>query len=307
MTEHNTQELVAKLRAIRGDAPTVRTSCEAADLIEAQAAEMGRLTEQINRQHVIYGGAHAALTRAGVTTEDGAHVLEIDERVSLLLTRATKAEAALAAHQRRADRQADEMTDRHHADQAALAAMTTERDAALAQAAEIERLKAKLDAGREIMRQAWHCLNSFRAQYGNPYCLSEEPFDAFLQILADALGDDCKPWMTDAAAHLIALTNERAELLDRVIDDLAEELGVEPDNEAMHGAIQAIKEARDAALAQVAAMREALEGLADVIEYDGGVDPCVASMAPAEHYLGLAREALSAPADGLATKEEAHG
>lgn len=72
-----------------------------------------------------------------------------------------------------------------------------------AQAAEIARLTAGQDAGREIMRQTWECLNSFRAQYGRPQCLSEEPFDAFLQSLADVLGDDCKPWMTDAAKCLI--------------------------------------------------------------------------------------------------------
>lgn len=51
----------------------------------------------------------------------------------------------------------------------------------------------------------------------------------------------------------------------------------------------------EAAEAQVQAMREALEGLADVVERDCGVSPCAASMAPAEHYLGLARAALSAP------------
>lgn len=61
-------------------------------------------------------------------------------------------------------------------------------------------------------------------------------------------------------------------------------------------ALAAMTAERDAALAQAAAMREALEGLADVFEHDCGVDPCALSMAPAEHYLGLAREALSTEA-----------
>lgn len=39
---------------------------------------------------------------------------------------------------------------------------------------------------------------------------------------------------------------------------------------------------------------EALDGLAGVLENDCGVEPCAPSMNPSEHYLGLARAALSA-------------
>lgn len=38
---------------------------------------------------------------------------------------------------------------------------------------------------------------------------------------------------------------------------------------------------------------EALEGLADVLEHDCECPPCIGSMAPAEHYLGLARAVLA--------------
>ncbi|QCG93902.1 hypothetical protein E6C67_08100 [Azospirillum sp. TSA2s] len=52
--------------------------------------------------------------------------------------------------------------------------------------------------------------------------------------------------------------------------------------------------ALDASLERERVMREALTGLADVVQRDCGVEPCAASMAPAERYLGLARAALSA-------------
>lgn len=41
------------------------------------------------------------------------------------------------------------------------------------------------------------------------------------------------------------------------------------------------------------ALREALAGLADVVEHDCDCPPCVGSMAPAEHFLGLARQLLN--------------
>jgi multidrug resistance efflux pump len=40
-------------------------------------------------------------------------------------------------------------------------------------------------------------------------------------------------------------------------------------------------------------MREVLTGMADVLERDCGVQPCAASMAPAERYLGIARNLLA--------------
>lgn len=51
--------------------------------------------------------------------------------------------------------------------------------------------------------------------------------------------------------------------------------------------------ALSASLERERRLREALTGLADVMEGDCGVEPCVGSMAPAEHYLGLARAELA--------------
>lgn len=47
------------------------------------------------------------------------------------------------------------------------------------------------------------------------------------------------------------------------------------------------------AQAEIAPLVEALEGLADVVELDCEVPPCIGSMAPGEHYLGLARAAIA--------------
>jgi len=47
-------------------------------------------------------------------------------------------------------------------------------------------------------------------------------------------------------------------------------------------------------------MRAVLTGLADLVQHECGVEPCAASMSPAEHYLGLARNLLQ-------PKEPTHG
>lgn len=87
------------------------------------------------------------------------------------------------------------------------------------------------------------------------------------------------------AASTEALTKER----DRWIADWqaanAECRRLEEDAGATEAALSA-------SLERERAMREALTGLADVMEGDCDVEPCVGSMAPAEHYLGLARTAL---------------
>jgi hypothetical protein len=49
----------------------------------------------------------------------------------------------------------------------------------------------------------------------------------------------------------------------------------------------------DEAADTITALVEALEGLADVIEHDCDCPPCIGSMAPGEHYLGLARAAIA--------------
>lgn len=67
---------------------------------------------------------------------------------------------------------------------------------------------------------------------------------------------------------------------------------------ARHSNCETVKLARllaaaPALKAERDALREALEGLADILEHDGDIDPCVSSHAPVEHYLGLARQALA--------------
>ncbi|WP_147395170.1 hypothetical protein [Azospirillum cavernae] len=61
--------------------------------------------------------------------------------------------------------------------------------------------------------------------------------------------------------HSSETRKDSLDLLDRVIGALAEELGVEQDNEAMREAIQAIRGERDAALAQAAALTNENEAL----------------------------------------------
>lgn len=43
----------------------------------------------------------------------------------------------------------------------------------------------------------------------------------------------------------------------------------------------------------VAALVEAAKGVADILQYECDVPPCVGSMAPAEHALGVCRQALA--------------
>ncbi len=102
-----------------------------------------------------------------------------------------------------------------------------------------------------------------------------------------------------------AMTAERdaakadVDLLDRVIAAFADDLGVEPDNEAIHEAIQAIRDERDAAVAQVKALREALEDIqcvaAAAIGPNCGAGPDLIRISARAHDAFAA----SAPADGL--------
>ena len=74
----------------------------------------------------------------------------------------------------------------------------------LAQAADtIERLQKDNDAGRELMRQAWHEFNSIRARDGAPVGVSEEWWSQMTEELGKLLGDEAKPWMSDAAKALL--------------------------------------------------------------------------------------------------------
>ena len=47
----------------------------------------------------LYGGAHAALTQAGISTMRGETIIEIDERIGLLRARAEAAVEALRQHE----------------------------------------------------------------------------------------------------------------------------------------------------------------------------------------------------------------
>ena len=67
----------------------------------------------------------------------------------------------------------------------------------------IERLQKDNDAGRELMRQAWHEFNSIRARDGAPVGVSEEWWSQMTEELGKLLGDEAKPWMSDAAKALL--------------------------------------------------------------------------------------------------------
>ena len=68
----------------------------------------------------------------------------------------------------------------------------------------IERLQKDNDAGRELMRQAWHEFNAIRARDGAPVGVSHEWWNEMTEQLHELLGDDSKPWMTSAAKALLA-------------------------------------------------------------------------------------------------------
>ncbi len=92
--------------------------------------------------------------------------------------------------------------------------LNKERDAALA---EVERLTKGNDAGRELMRQAWHEFNAIRARDGAPVGVSEEWWSQMTEELGKLLGDEAKPWMSDAAQALLAPSHaEICEVQDRV-------------------------------------------------------------------------------------------
>jgi hypothetical protein len=57
----------------------------------------------------------------------------------------------------------------------------------------------------------------------------------------------------------------------------------------------------------VAELRTIISGLADVLEQDCGCPPCEGSMAPGEHYLGMARRVLSSSPASLSPPVDAEG
>ncbi|PWC57832.1 hypothetical protein TSH7_25140 [Azospirillum sp. TSH7] len=119
---------------------------------------------------------------------------------------------------------------------------------------------------------------------------------------------------TDAAKAYYAASARHQEQL-RTAEEAGYERGLRDGGEAQRAEIERLKEqnadlekaaltsyengvehafeaALSASLERERKLTEALTGLADVMQRDCGVEPCAASMAPAERYLGLARNIL---------------
>lgn len=90
----------------------------------------------------------------------------------------------------------------------------------------------------------------------------------------------------EAEGALHALRHEIIEAAYKAWPD-AEDVGYDAGN-----IIEQLASERDASQERERTLREALAGLADVMERDCDVQPCAASMAPAERYLGIARNLL---------------
>jgi hypothetical protein len=190
-----------------------------------------------------------------------------------------------------------------------------------AQAAEIARLTAENERRSEMLRpgspteraptlwayeQACKALETHRnrankaeAALATLSAISEAAASVVATLLAGADAASYGAVVTAYVAarrELAAMTADRdkakadVDLLDRVIGDLAEDLGVEQDNEAIHQAIQALRDERDAELAQVAAMRAGLKAIIDRAD-----------------DLEIARRAISIPPTAIrARAEESH-
>jgi len=89
--------------------------------------------------------------------------------------------------------------------------------------AEREMADSDLNAGRELMRQAWHEFNAIRARDGAPIGVSPEWWDEMTDRLGSLLGSDAVPWMTGAAKALLAPERARAEAAEAERDRLRAE------------------------------------------------------------------------------------
>ena len=88
---------------------------------------------------------------------------------------------------------------------------------AMQAAAPAEAAEADMDAGRELLREAWHEFNAIRARDGAPIGVSHEYWSEMTDRLGELLGDDTKPWMLGAAKALLAPERARvSELEDEV-------------------------------------------------------------------------------------------
>ena len=126
---------------------------------------------------------------------------------------------------------------------------------------EAKKAEASLDAGREVLRDMWSALNAVRAAGPMPYGYSLDHVSAVVEMGKELLGDDARPWMTDAARLLVAPYQQR------VVDEQARADAAESRAEvAIARACEAV-EAREWALGvQVVAQAERLKLATETIE-----------------------------------------
>lgn len=264
MTDHNTQELVAKLRIASREVHTVPNSAarlygDAADLIEAQAAEIGRLAVLASRSEL------SAVAKA--LAWEGPYQCSLAKRVESLINTKDLLSTCNAEMKGRIDildRAIDAISEFPEAAVFAIARLLVGDDVASYAAA-----VTSLAAARKN-------LATMTTERDAAYQRGYDARQAEIIRALEEAGGRIVLTHGPAGVGMVPLTNERAELLDRVIGALAEELGVDPDNELMHKAIHEIKEARDAALAQAAeidrlkdehaAMRSALAAVIEVAD-----------------------------------------
>lgn len=80
---------------------------------------------------------------------------------------------------------------------------------------EIERLRAQVAKLRGLLWYGWHEMNAIRARSGVPLdergskqSISEEYWDAVVEAMNEALGDDAKPWPSDDANAALKETEQ---------------------------------------------------------------------------------------------------
>lgn len=91
------------------------------------------------------------------------------------------------------------------------------------------------------------------------------------------------------------MTHLTPEALQRLRHDLAHPDPGPPDE---HPICKVYQPDLEALISAYEAMREALKTLTDTVRAELDVEPCVGSMAPVEHALGVARAALPQPEEG---------
>ena len=155
-----------------------------------------------------------------------------------------------------------------------------------AEARESETMRG-LDAGREVLRDMWSALNAVRAAGPMPYGYSYDHVSAVVETGKKLLGDDARPWMTDAARLLVAPYQQR------VVDEQARADAAEARAEvAIARACEAV-EAREWALgvqvvAQAARLRladDVVSAARALVSRAVGLGPCLADYVAVHHAL----------------------